>query len=59
LNGRISDDDVGGQSFLVVSPRRNAALRGTMLSERPTNPTLGQFQLGSNMMNAGAAARGA
>jgi hypothetical protein len=34
-------------------------LRGTMLPERPTNPTLGQFQLGSNMINAGAAARGA
>jgi hypothetical protein len=30
-----------------------------MLPERPANPALGQFQLGSNMINAGAAARGA
>jgi hypothetical protein len=30
-----------------------------MLIEHPINPTLGQFQLGSNMINAGAAARGA
>jgi hypothetical protein len=52
-------DEVGGQPLLVVSPHWNVALRGTMLPERPANPALGQFQLGSNMINAGAAARGA
>jgi hypothetical protein len=29
-------DEVGGQSFLVVQPRGNAALRGTMLPELGT-----------------------
>lgn len=50
-------DDVGGQPLLVVWPRRNAALRGSMLSEHAADPPLGQPQLGSNMINAGAAAR--
>lgn len=34
-----------------------AALRGSALSGRPANPPLGQLRLGSNMINAGAAAR--
>jgi len=50
-------DDVGGQSFLVVQPRGNAALRGTMLPERPAHPPLGQLQLGSNVVDAGPAAQ--
>jgi hypothetical protein len=52
-------DKVGGQPFLVVSPRGNAASGGPVLPEHPTNPALGQFQLGSNVINAGATARGA
>jgi hypothetical protein len=32
-------------------------LRGSMLSEHAADPPLGQPQLGSNMINAGAAAR--
>jgi len=50
-------DDVGGQPFLVVWPRGNAALRGSVLSEHAANPSLGQLQLGSNIVDAGPAAR--
>jgi hypothetical protein len=57
LAGKL--DDVGGQPFLVVPPRGNAALGGTVLSENPTDAALGQLQLGSNVVDAGAAARGA
>jgi hypothetical protein len=57
LAGKL--DDVGGQPLLVLSSRRNAALGRTMLSEHAADPALGQFQLGSNMINAGAATRGA
>ncbi len=52
-------NDVGGQPFFVISPRWNAALRRTVLSERAADPSLGHFQLGSNMVDAGAATRGA
>jgi hypothetical protein len=52
-------DDVGSQPFLVVWPLGKAALRGSVLSEHPANPPLGQLQFGSNMINAGPAARGA
>ena len=57
LAGKLND--VGDQPFLIVSPHRDATLRGTMLPKRQANPALGQFKLGSNMINAGAAARGA
>jgi hypothetical protein len=50
-------DDVGGQPLLVVLPLRNAALRGSVLPEHAADPPLGQLQLGSNMVDAGAAAR--
>jgi nitrate reductase cytochrome c-type subunit len=36
-------DDVGGQPLLVISPRRYAALRRTVLSEHTADPSLGQF----------------
>jgi hypothetical protein len=52
-------DDVGRQPFLVVSALGNAALRGSVLSERPAYPPLGQLQFGSDVINAGPAARGA
>jgi hypothetical protein len=52
-------DDVGGQPFLVLSPRRNAALRQTILSEHAPNPALGHIQLGSSLADAGAGTRGA
>ena len=57
LAGKL--DDVGGQPLLIVASHRNTALRGTVLSENPANPALGQLQFGSYMTNAGAAARGA
>jgi hypothetical protein len=38
-------------------PPRNAALRGSVLPEHAADPPLGQLQLGSNMVDAGAAAR--
>ena len=52
-------NDVGGQPLLVISPRRNAALRRTMLPKHTADPSLGQFQTGSNMVDAGSATRGA
>ena len=52
-------NDVGGQPLLVVWPPRNAPLGGPMLSKHPADPPLRQFQLASNMVDAGAAARGA
>ena len=57
LTGELND--VGGQPFFVISPRRNAPLRRTVLSEHTADPSLGQFQLRSNMVNAGSATRGA
>jgi hypothetical protein len=50
-------DDVGGQPLLVVWPSGNAALRGSVLSEHAADPPLGQLQLRSNVVDAGAAAR--
>ncbi len=52
-------NDVGGQPLLVISPRRNAALRRTMLPEHTADLSLRQFQPGSNMVNADSATRGA
>ena len=52
-------NDVGGQPLLIVRPPRNAPLGGPMLSKHPADPPLRQFQLASNMVDAGAAARGA
>ena len=52
-------NDVGGQPLLVVWPPRNAPLGGPMLSKHPADPAFRQFQLASNVVDAGAAARGA
>ena len=52
-------NDVGDQPLLVISPRWNAALCRTVLSEHTTDPSLGQLQPGSNMVDAGTATRGA
>ena len=40
-------------------PAGYAALRRTVLSEHTADPSLGQFQPGSNMVDAGSATRGA
>jgi hypothetical protein len=43
----------------VVRRLGNLALRRTVLSEQTADPSLGQFQLRSNMVDAGSATRGA
>jgi len=52
-------DDVGGQPLFVVTAPRDLALRRTMLPERRTGTALGDRQYASNMLDAGAATRGA
>ena len=52
-------DDVGGQPCLVVSTLRDLALRRAMLTECRASTALGNRQRSSNMLDAGAAARGA
>jgi hypothetical protein len=52
-------NDVGGQPLLIVWPRRNAPLGGPMLPKHAADPALRQSQLASNVVDAGAAARGA
>ena len=52
-------NDIGGQPFFVISPRRRPPLRRSVLSEHAANPALGHSQLRSNMIDAGAATRGA
>jgi hypothetical protein len=52
-------DDVGGQPLLIVTALRNLALRRAMLAERRTGAALGDRQLLSNMLDTGAATRGA
>ena len=52
-------NDVGGHPLLIVWPGRNAPLGGPMLSKHPADPALRQSQLASNVVDAGAAARGA
>ena len=50
---------VGGQPLLIVWSRRNAPLGGPMLPKHAADPALRQSQLVSNVVDAGAAARGA
>jgi len=57
LSGKL--DDVGRQPLFVVAALRRLALRRAMLAERRTGTTLGNGQLASNMLDAGAATRGA
>jgi hypothetical protein len=52
-------DDVGRQPLFIVTPLRDLALRRAMLAERRTGAALGDGQLPSNMLDAGAATRGA
>jgi len=52
-------DDVGCELFLVVPAPRAFALRRAMLAERGTGTTLGDLKLVSNVLDAGAATRGA
>jgi hypothetical protein len=52
-------DDVGGQPFFVVTAPRGLALRRAMLPECRTGTALGNRWHASNMLNAGAATRGA
>jgi hypothetical protein len=52
-------DDVGRQPCLVVSTVRDLALRRAMLTECRAGTALGNRQRSSNMLDAGAAARGA
>jgi hypothetical protein len=52
-------DDVGSQPLFVITAPRPIALRRAMLSENRTGPALGDRQFPSDMLDAGASARGA
>src|SRR3984893_15464766 len=52
-------DNIGGETLLVLTAARDLALRRAMLSERRAGATLGDMQLGSHLLNAGTATRGA
>jgi hypothetical protein len=52
-------EDVGVQPRFIVTALRNLALRRAMLTERRTGAALGDGQLSSDMLDAGAATRGA
>jgi len=52
-------DDVDGQLLFIITAVRDLALRRAMLTERRTGAALGDGQLPSNMLDAGAATRGA
>src|SRR3954468_15203473 len=52
-------DDVGAEPLLVVSTTRDLALRRAMLAERRAGATLGYTQFPANVLDAGAATRGA
>jgi len=50
---------VGGEPFFVGTAPRHLALRRAVLPERRTGATLGDLQIRSNIINAGASAGGA
>jgi hypothetical protein len=52
-------DDVGGEPLLVVAAPRDLALRRAVLAERRAGATLGDPELLSDVLDAGAATRGA
>jgi hypothetical protein len=52
-------DDIGRQSFGILSAPRDLALRRAMLPERRTGAALGDVQMLTNMLDAGATPRGA
>ena len=57
LPGKL--DNIGCKTLPVVTAARDLALRRAMLPERRTGATLGNMQLRSDLLNAGAATRGA
>jgi hypothetical protein len=57
LPGQLGD--VGGQPLFIVTAVRDLALGRAMLAERRTGTPLGDGQLPSNMLDTGAATRGA
>ena len=52
-------DDVGGQPRFILTAPRDLALRRAMLTESRAGTTLGYRQCAANMLDAGAATRGA
>jgi hypothetical protein len=52
-------DDVGGEPLCVVAAPRRLALRRAVLAERRAGAALGDGQRPSDMLDAGASARGA
>ena len=52
-------NEISGQPLFIVTALRDLALRRAMLAERRTGAALGDGQLPSNMLDAGAATRGA
>ena len=52
-------DGIGGEPFFVITAPRYLALGRAVLPERRTGAALGDGQLSSNMLDAGAATRGA
>jgi hypothetical protein len=52
-------DDVGGEPLFVVAAPRRLALRRAVLAERRAGAALGDGQRPSDMLDAGAPARGA
>ena len=52
-------DSIGRQTLLVLTAARDLALRRAMLPERRAGATLGDMQLGSRLLDAGTATRGA
>ena len=52
-------DDVGGQPLFIITAPRHLALRRAVLAERRTGAALGDGQLLLDMLDAGAATRGA
>jgi hypothetical protein len=52
-------DDVGGEPFLVLPAPRKLALRRAVLAERSAHAALGDPELVSDVLDAGAATRGA
>jgi hypothetical protein len=52
-------DDIGGEPLLVVPAPRALALRRAVLAEGRAGAALGDLELPSDMLDAGAAPRGA
>ena len=51
--------DIGRQPFGILSAPLDLALRRAVLPERRTGAALGDMQMGSDMLDAGATTRGA